>query len=607
MDIKKKSGYETYFKESFAKYNSLEKEMRKKAGNLSFLRLLVFAAGVFISVIAAKNGGRYYCITAALVSAIVFIITVKKHTDIKEKADSFGRLAEVNKRYLMRIDGRWTDLKDEGKEFQNSEHDYSEDLNVFGRASLFQLINITNTYKGRKILAELLAGADKDAESIRKRQEAVQDILSIDEFMQIIESEGLAEEKLSEDPEKLFKYFEERKGPFHKKMERVPFLVLPSVTVASLIWYALVPPAGYVLPLCLITLQLIISLYGYLKIRPELALVYNYRNKIKIYYNLLKIIENTEFKSTLGQELKNKINTSGKLASAHIKSLNSLVEAVSIQYNPMLYFMLNTVLLWDFQCLFALNKWKESSGINLRRWLDAIGNIEALSSLGVISCINKNSCWPEVSDDGLIINAKDMGHPLISESKRVCNDFKFENSIGVITGSNMSGKTTFIRTAGINLVLAYAGGPVCAGSFSCSAMDILTSMKITDDLSNGISTFYAELLRIKKIIDHSKLKRKMIFLIDEIFRGTNSMDRITGAESVLRNLDREWIAGLISTHDFELCNMEKGSESRIKNYHFTEEYTDGGIYFDYKLKIGPSTTRNAKYLMRMVGIEIAGE
>ena len=168
----------------------------------------------------------------------------------------------------------------------------------------------------------------------------------------------------------------------------------------------------------------------------------------------------------------------------------------------------------------------------------------------------------------------------------------------------MSGKTTLLRTIGINLVLAYCGAPVCASSLECSLMDIYTSMRISDDLSSGISTFYAELLRIKMMIDVSHKKQDMIFLIDELFRGTNSRDRIIGATSVLKNLNKNWIIGLISTHDFELCNLENETGSKIVNYHFTENYVDNEIHFDYKLRHGRCTTTNAKYLMKMVGIEL---
>jgi DNA mismatch repair ATPase MutS len=230
--------------------------------------------------------------------------------------------------------------------------------------------------------------------------------------------------------------------------------------------------------------------------------------------------------------------------------------------------------------------------------------VEALSSLAVIGHMYPQWTYPTFSQTGMRFEAKGLGHPLIPKDSCVRNDFKINRGTCVITGSNMSGKTTLLRTVGINLVLAYAGAPVFADKLECAVMGIFTSMRVHDDLGSGISTFYAELLRIKMIIDHSRRKLPMIYLIDEIFMGTNSADRITGARSVLKNLSKSWIIGMISTHDFELCDLEQESNVNVENYHFVETYSNNEILFDYKLRPGRSRTTNAKYLMKMVGIEL---
>lgn len=224
--------------------------------------------------------------------------------------------------------------------------------------------------------------------------------------------------------------------------------------------------------------------------------------------------------------------------------------------------------------------------------------------MAVIGQMYPEWAFPVFSGKGLKFAAEGLGHPLIPKDVCVRNDFEINNGACVITGSNMSGKTTLLRTVGINLVLAYSGAPVFAHKLECSVMDIFTSMRVHDDLNRGISTFYAELLRIKMIIDYSHKEQPLIYLIDEIFMGTNSLDRIAGARSVLKNLSKSWIIGLISTHDFELCDLEHESSVKIKNYHFTEKYINNEIKFDYKLRPGRSKTTNAKYLMKMVGIEL---
>jgi DNA mismatch repair ATPase MutS len=254
--------------------------------------------------------------------------------------------------------------------------------------------------------------------------------------------------------------------------------------------------------------------------------------------------------------------------------------------------------------LFFLRKWTDKYGDLVRTYLETAADFEVISSLATISHLNSKLCYPTFSKDNTKIHATSLGHPLIETSERVYNNASFNNNIFIITGSNMSGKTTFLRTIGINLVLAYSGAEVCAEGFECGLLKIFTSMRISDDLSKGLSTFYVELTRIKTILDFLPKAEPMLFLIDEIFRGTNSNDRIIGAKTVLRNLNKPWCCGLISTHDFELCDLEDIDEGKIKNYHFREDYIDNKIHFDYKLRSGRSDTTNAKYLMKMIGIDI---
>lgn len=232
-------------------------------------------------------------------------------------------------------------------------------------------------------------------------------------------------------------------------------------------------------------------------------------------------------------------------------------------------------------------------------------NLRGLIQSSVIAHIHPEWVFPEIKDLHQRIEARGLGHPLLNPERCVRNDIEIDNNTCIVTGSNMSGKSTWLRAIGINLVLAYAGGPVCAHQFSCSIMDIYTSMEIRDDLINGISTFYAELTRINMILEHSRQGKPMCYLIDEIFRGTNSLDRIAGARVVLKNLSNNGAIGLISTHDFELCDLEKEQWSNFRNYHFEEQYTNGRIEFDYKLRLGRCTTSNARYLMNMAGIEIS--
>ena len=252
--------------------------------------------------------------------------------------------------------------------------------------------------------------------------------------------------------------------------------------------------------------------------------------------------------------------------------------------------------------MIALESLKKKSGKLIKTWLDTIGEFEALSSLSNLRYDNPDWTFPKITDKPYYIRARDMGHPLITEN-RVCNDLKIDGPTRalLITGSNMSGKSTYLRTAGINLVLAYAGGPVCAKEFHCNIFYIYTCMRVSDNLEKNISSFYAELLRIKEIVDESK-RSKVFFLLDEIFKGTNSHDRHEGAKILIKRLLDNNAIGLISTHDLELGVLERESSGKVRNYHFKEYYKNREIHFDYKLNPGISTTRNAMYLIKMVGI-----
>jgi DNA mismatch repair ATPase MutS len=263
---------------------------------------------------------------------------------------------------------------------------------------------------------------------------------------------------------------------------------------------------------------------------------------------------------------------------------------------------MNALFLWDLHLNKSLDRWKEDNRDAVGRWIDALGEFEALISLSVMDMITPVSAYPTFTFEGPEFHAADLSHPYIPFERRVTNNVDI-NGISIITGSNMSGKTTLLRTVGINLVLAYAGAPVCASSLRTGIMTVYTSMRNNDDLSEGVSTFYAELVRIKKIVDYSKKHENMIFLIDEIFKGTNSKDRIEGAKTALKGLDKSWTAGLISTHDYELCDLEYVGSKRFSNYYFSESYNANQIHFDYKLRRGRCTASNARYLMKMVGLE----
>ena len=368
---------------------------------------------------------------------------------------------------------------------------------------------------------------------------------------------------------------------------------------------------GYIffVPVAFFVIQQFLMACTYKSNAVTFTLVEKFYPELRAYSNIFSALENVEVKadylSLLKKRLYGEAGSEGKKQSAsnQLSSLYKICLLIQVRMQPLLYFVLNTVLPFDELCLYLLEKWRKDSGSKIPEKLDAIGEWEALMSLSMMRMIYPDSAVPEIVDSSEpYFIGVGIGHPLIAEKKLVRNDFELHKGCAMITGSNMSGKTTLLRTVGINSVLAFAGAVCPCISLKLSLMNIGASMRIEDNLGEGVSTFYAELVKIERIVKMADSGRPLLFLIDEIFRGTNSKDRTDGAWTVLQKLHKPSIIGLMSTHDYELCKMNTNGEVDLVYYHFSEFYDDDGLHFDYKLKNGMSTETNAKYLMKLVGI-----
>ena len=320
------------------------------------------------------------------------------------------------------------------------------------------------------------------------------------------------------------------------------------------------------------------------------------------YIKMFEQISDENFDSELLKDIKNTISEDTGALNA-VKKLERISSAFNIRYNPIIHQVLCGLLLWDFHLGFMMDKWRDRYGSQVKDWIHAISRMEELLSFAALAR-TRDVSYPEVTrHDKVEVTAENMRHPLIDPSKVVPNGAAFKGGTTIITGSNMSGKTTFLRTLGINLILAYAGAPVCAENMHADYMKIFTSMRVTDDVSNGISTFYAEILRIKSMVEYKKNDMPMLCLIDEIFKGTNSADRIVGASQVIKKLSDDNSMTIVSTHDFELCDLKNEAGVPAVNYHFEEYYEGDQLRFDYKKKDGRCTTTNAMAILHMAGLD----
>lgn len=531
------------------------------------------------------------------VEIAIFIAACLYHGRELENAAREAGLIRIAKENMDRIAGNWFSFEDTGKEFIDYNHNYSSDLDIVGRHSLFQFLNSTNTYYGRQQFAhDLLSPAFTDKELL-KRQQAITELSAnyawtsqIEYFSSKIGIDG-SFPKLIAQLQCQQHFIKARSVNWILNLSRILTLVtalyslLNTDTIISAI-------AGVMM-----IVQLFIWSIGFSKINSYLGIMQRLPYKMARYDDMIKEIAAHNFQTEKLRQIHSVICS----AKEAIHSLSRISGNISQCQNGIVRIILNVLFLWDYKNAFDLDSWKQKYGTSVESWFTALGELESLISFSNLPRSCNTACIPLISTKPDCIQAKNIGHPLLDNTQRVCNDLDLEHHIFIISGSNMSGKTTFMRTVGINMVLANAGSYVCAEHMTFTPMKVITSMRIADELTEGISTFYAELKRIKKIIDASKTGTCQLFLIDEIFRGTNSADRQKGAEEVIKKLCALGICGMITTHDLEVCKLSS-SYKRIVNYSFYEHYVEGEICFDYKIKNGVSKTTNANYLLRKVGI-----
>lgn len=585
------------------------KEMNKKSNLISWIRVALFILmTVFLAYGYFKKNNLFYILV--LVFMAVFFIVVKFHTDMETKIKYKKSKLQVYKKYIKRLDGTWYDFKEKGTEYLDEDMPYLKDLDIFGEASLYQYICSANTLYGKQSLVKHLKQKDYNLNDIKKYQQAVKELSTMQAFANEIETLSylIKENKkknINKEIKKFIEVCEEEKSN-QSNIKRFIMIFLPAIFVATVVLCLLGIKVGvYSNALKLVlSLNLIITFLTMQKNTSVLLPVSDFYKNIKVYENIFKEIDKQNFESPYLKELKQILNKDDGALKC-INEIKKIGSYIDLRQNFVANIVLNGAFLWDFHCIDMLDKWKSSYGKNIKTYLKVVGEIEALISLACITYIRDDYTFANISQcDDLKpqIDFKNLKHPFIKMEDAVGNEINLNGQTCVITGSNMSGKTTFLRSIGINLVLSYAGGPALASEFKASIMKILTSIRVEDNVNKGISTFYAELLRIKDMTEYNKNKSPMICLIDEIFKGTNSADRIICATEAIKKLSQPWSITLVSTHDFELCNLENDDNINAVNYHFSEYYENDEIKFDYTIKDGRCVTTNAKVLLKMAGI-----
>ena len=568
----------------------------QKSSRLSLLRFVLFALAVICAFLIKKNPVFAVLMVLFIVSFTVIMVF---HGKVKRQFILYKTINDINDSYLARIDGDFSALHDSGKDLAVQDHAYAGDLDLFGDVSLFARFNISDTYMGRHAFADRLLDGhpeDQTIEELVKRQAAVGEFIEMPVFLQ--EYQAVARlGKITSDPQ-AFRELASDKIAFSRSKRLLLYLQL-------LLWLPTIVFAivGFKYITAIVTLTCIVNLFiWFFSTSPYRDLFFKtagIARQTDAISDLYSILENHTFKSDLINELigdREEISVSSRL-----KALSRALLLCSFRSQPLLALILNAIGPFDLLCAYKLYTWADKHGESSVMSLDNIGELEALMSSSCVGIVSSESVFP-VFVDGAVFDGVDITHPLLDPSKAVSNSVSLKAQTALITGSNMSGKTTLIRTVGICTLLALTGAPVPAKSLKLGRMRIVSSMRIVDSIEGNMSTFKAELVRIARIIESAKEETPLLYLIDEIFRGTNSTDRTEGALTVLCNLAKPHIMGMMTTHDYALCDKVEESLENIVYYHFSETYNDKGISFDYKLHNGVSHESNAKYLMKLVGI-----
>lgn len=578
--------------------NKILKEIKELESRSLKISIFRFVAGILILIFLLS--GYFlkleYLYIFMIITIMTFILLVFKHIKISDNLTYLKAKLIVIENYLARFDNKWKEFEETGLDYIDQITGVMKDLDIVGNNSLFQYLNTAITLRGKKRLLTKLTRSEFDHNLLIQEQEAIKELGDKDDFVIDIETYG----KMLIKPKMIEKVIEEFIINISAKQKwkrwRMVRYIIPFLTIIALIIFLF----DYIFKLAVILLpvlvfgQWIVAVINLSKNSDLFKQIAQLSKCLTSYQNICELIEKTTFTSTHMNNLKSSLSESSQ-AFSELKAISSSVKQ---RNNLLAALLLNGILLWDVNCRERFDIWIDKYGKKMNSWLDSIAELESLISLQVLIQTKSSITFATYTND-LCLEFSQAYHPLINDKQVVSNSFAMDKQVCVITGSNMSGKTTFLRTIGINLVLAYAGGPVLANSFKCSLMKIYTSMRLEDDIS-GISTFYAELLRIKEIVEANHRGERMIALIDEIFKGTNSKDRIYGATETVKQLATPNIFTFITTHDFELCELEH--QVPCTNYHFSEYYENNKIKFDYLIKQGRCKTTNAKYLLKMVGI-----
>ena len=586
----------SFYNEQIEHYSVKLKAVQRRIVLLAMLRLIAFIATAFLMFAYFRYGG-WLTAVATLLSLIAFALFVKYNFRLNDERSLLQKFVFINTNELSILNDQ-PNAFDDGQKFM-SDDGFANDIDVFGHRSLFHLINRTTTSHGTTQLADALQNPMTAKPNIENYQQAISAFSHQTSIRQLVTAQGLLLDEKEGNLHAIGSWLDTPVRLHGSRFVSTIRWILPACNIAALLFYWSTDnyiPLGVTVAmswLCLGRFMAYISSQHILLGKKQAIL--------DQYASILKVFSAVKPGSS---GLLIDLQSDASKAFSAIRKLSKLSGLLDQRLNFVVNIFLNSFLLYDLQCLYALETWKINNRTFFERWIRCVGHIESLNSFATFAYNNPEFCSPVVLEGDLLIKASGLAHPLIPANERMPNDIQLgpANKLALITGSNMSGKTTFLRTAGINVLLAQCGAPVCARSFSFTPMHLLTAIRISDSLQLHTSYFMAELRRLKSIIQYLESGKPALVLVDEILRGTNSNDKSHGSEEFMKKIISFNCLTLFATHDLSLSVMEGRFPGVIQNYCFESTIGNDELFFDYKLRPGVAKNKNASFLMKKMDI-----
>lgn len=609
------------YQENIKKYDVEAVRLKKILKRSSFLRLSIFVISsiILIYLLSVKLFTPFFIVL--LISILFFALAITQHNKIAYSQKHTSFLKKINEFEILRENCQLEEF-DTGHQFINPNHPYTSDLDIFGQHSIYQLVNRTTTESGRIHLSEWLSEPASNDE-ILDRQQAIKELAQKLDWRQDFQAAGMHFQNKKSEYYKLLEWVEEPVVLLKYRWIYTIAAILLSVLSLLGLGYFMIhldSPDKYIymLPLLAVLAVNYVILSKVKSIADTIVeTAQDNINTFRSYQTLIRSIEEESFQSEKLVQLKSVLSKNNYSASKEIEKICKSLDfsqqrgvnkrKMPIKGNPF-YGILNSFLLIDIYLILGTEKWKAKNKVFMRSWADLVSQFEVINSFAGFYYSNPSYTFPQVEEKNNYLHFELLGHPLINSNKRICNDFHSEGhgDIVMVTGSNMGGKSTFLRTVGVNIVLALAGAPCCAKSAQVSILDLFTSLRTQDNLKEGVSSFYAELNRIEEMLNLIEKSPNTYFLLDEIFKGTNSEDRHKGGFSLINQISQLQTSGIIATHDIELAKLS-GNKGLVTNYSFNSEIKDKAMIFSYKLEPGICSDFNASELMRRSGIKIISD